>query len=656
MPGGSRRTEARNENRQGFVLPAWPDETGWPGTASTAMPRALPIGAEPTENGTSFRIWALDRRIARVVVDGIEHALEAEGNGYFSAEIPGIGVGARYGFKLDGSDALLPDLASKWQPEGPQGASVVCASDDFPWTDQAWPGLARKGQVLYEMHLGTFTREGTWAAASQRLATLKDIGITVIQIMPIGEFSGRFGWGYDTVLPYAPSYLYGTPDDARRFIDHAHGLGLGVILDVVYNHAGIGDHFRDYTQSYFTDRHVNEWGSAFNLDGENAHGVREFIVQNAVYWIRDFHFDGLRLDATQALLDDSDDHIIAQIARETRAAAGGRSLYLSAENQPQDRQLLDPPAQGGYGLDALANDDFHHSARVALTGHNDFYYSDYLGTPQELVSSTKFGYLYQGQRSDMRDSPYGTNCLDMSPDRFVHFLENHDQIANSARGLRLDKLGSPARARALTALLLLGPQTPLLFQGQEFGASSPFYYFFGVEGAAAASVAEGRIANLSKFPGVSDPEMTAALADPSDPKTFKASKLDWSDFERHSPVVALHRDLLALRRSDPAFARRGDERRMDGAVLNETSLLLRFFADERADDRLLMLNLGRDYPIQVLAEPLMAPPPGHKWAMLWSSESPRYGGSGRRPIDTAKCWVLPGNTALVLGAVPLKAG
>jgi maltooligosyltrehalose trehalohydrolase len=293
------------------------------------------------------------------------------------------------------------------------------------------------GQVLYEMHLGTFTPKGTWEAASRELPALAALGVTVLEIMPIADFPGRFGWGYDGVNLFAPTRLYGTPDDCRHFIDRAHALGMGVILDVVYNHIGPeGNVLPHFSPEYFTDRYSTDWGEAINYEDAHAGPVREYFLANAGYWIEEFHFDGLRIDATQNIYDTSADHILAAVARRVRQAAGGRATLLVGENEPQHAQLVRPPAQGGYGLDALWNDDFHHSAMVAMTGRNEAYYSDYHGTPQELISALKYGWLYQGQYYTWQQKRRGTPALDLQPGVFVTFLQNHDQIANSARGLR----------------------------------------------------------------------------------------------------------------------------------------------------------------------------------------------------------------------------
>jgi maltooligosyltrehalose trehalohydrolase len=608
------------------------------------------LGAVPFGGGTRFSLWALGHDAAAVEIEGVgTFDLDPVGDGYFSAEIPNVGVGARYWFRID-NGPRVPDLASRCQPEGNDGPSVV-VGNDFAWSDAGWGGVERRNQVLYELHIGAFTRQGTWRAAASRLTALRELGVTIVQVMPVGTFKGQFGWGYDTTLPYAPFAPYGAPDDMRAFVDAAHACGIGVILDVVYNHVGIGDHYRAYSEHYFTTRYENEWGASFNFDGEGSRAVRDFVTGNAVYWIRDFHLDGLRIDAAQAMFDASEEHILAEITRSVRAAAGGRATYVVVENQPQEHRMIDPPERGGHGMDAMVSDDFQHAVRVAATGHNDFYYRDYLGTPQELVSAVKYGFLYQGQRSDMRDKAYGTYNLATPPEHFVHFLENHDQVANSARGFRLSSLMSPARLRAVTSLLLLGPQTPCLFQGQEFGATNPFLYFFGVSGDDARAVAEGRRKSLTNFPGVADPVMQERLPNPADPATFEGSKLDWAEAERHAGILALHRDLLRMRREDPAFSQ-ASERRIDGAVIGEAAVLIRYFTPDPGGHRLLLLNLGRDLQIGVIAEPLLAPADGHRWQVAWSSEHPDYDGAGRRPIDPEKFWILPSDCALVLRSEP----
>src|SRR6266542_1783987 len=448
--------------------------------------RRYPIGAELIgPDQAHFRVWAPKaRRVDLVLEDSAAksqvqtfHALEAEEGGYFSGHAK-AGAGDLYRFRVDTAEKRYPDPASRFQPDGPHGSSCIVDPTKFRWSDAEWPGLKLKGQIFYEMHIGTFTGEGTWCAAAEQLPELARIGITVIEIMPVAEFPGRFGWGYDGVDLFAPSHLYGTPDDLRAFVDRAHSLGLGVILDVVYNHFGPdGNYLAVYSNDYLTRDKENDWGDSINFDGPNSGPVREFFVTNGRYWIEEFHFDGFRFDATQSILDDSDEYIVGAIGHAARKAAGARSIILVAENERQENKLIQPRNEGGDDLDAVWNDDFHHSAVVALSGRREAYYTDYLGLPQEFISAAKYGYLFQGQPYVWQEAPRGTPTLGAPPEAFVAFIENHDQVSNTAAGERVRFQTSPGRYRAITALLLLGPWTPLLFQGQEFGASTPFVFF-----------------------------------------------------------------------------------------------------------------------------------------------------------------------------------
>jgi maltooligosyltrehalose trehalohydrolase len=612
-----------------------------------ALRRRLPIGVEPAGNGrVHARVWAAGVRTVEIVVNRETVALAPEGGGYFSGFMDAR-PGDLYAFRLDGSEKLYPDPASRFQPVGPHGWSQI-VDPAFPWTDAGWSGVRLEGQVIYELHVGTFTREGTWGQATEQLAELASIGITVVEVMPLAEFEGRFGWGYDGVDLFAPSHRYGVPDDVRRFVDRAHALGVGVILDVVYNHLGpVGNYLRAFSPSYFTDRHENEWGEAINFDGEGSGPVREFFIANAGYWIDEFHFDGLRLDATQQIFDSTRPHILAQIGEEVRRRAAARSTIIVAENEPQDTALVRPVQEGGCGLDAVWNDDLHHSAMVALTGRAEAYYSDTSGEPQELISAAKYGYLFQGQHYEWQRAPRGTPALDLPPTRFVAFLQNHDQVANSGHGRRGHQLTSPGRWRAMTALFLLLPATPMLFQGQEFAASSPFLYFADLEEPLATNVRRGRGEFLLQFPSLVDLVAAGQLDDPGSESTFERSKLDFSEREKHAGIYALHRDLLRLRREHLAFraqARGG----VDGAVLAPQAFALRFFADQ-ADDRLLIVNLGADLQRASFAEPLIAPPAGLEWTRLWSSEDAKYGGGGIPELRPDGRWHLPAESAVILG-------
>jgi maltooligosyltrehalose trehalohydrolase len=624
--------------------------------AMSTQDRRLPIGAEyrPHE-ATHFRVWAPAARKVEVVFEGgtrASAALQPEAGGYFSGEVAGAKPGTRYRFRLDGGDAF-PDPASRWQPEGPHGPSEVVALDLYDWRDAGWPGVAARGQVLYEMHVGTFTAEGTYAAAERHLPYLKDLGVTIVEMMPVNEFNGPFGWGYDGVNLFAPTRLYGTPDDLRRFIDRAHALGLGVILDVVYNHFGpSGNYATRFSPDYISTRYENEWGEAINFDGENSAPVREFFACNAAYWIAEFHFDGLRLDATQCLYDASDKYIVAEIAERARAAAKGRRIYLSGENEPQHAELARPPGRGGMGLDALWNDDFHHSATVAATGASEAYYSETRGTPQELISSLKWGFLYQGQFYAWQKKRRGHPSLDLPATAFIQFLQNHDQVANSARGQRMHQLTSPGRYRALTALMLLTPCTPLLFQGQEFAASTPFLYFAKHEDELDPLIKKGRHEFLTQFPNIASAQGGKLLVSPADEETFRACKLDHAERERNAPVVHMHRDLLRLRREDPVFSRY-DSTAMHGAVLGPEAFLLRFL-DPEGQDRLIVVNLGATLPLSPMPEPLLAPPEGCRWKLLWNSEDARWGGNGMKEPDGEHSWRLPAHALAVLAPHPLE--
>lgn len=612
--------------------------------------RRLPVGAEPRGHGTHFRVWA--PRATSVDVEdetGAITPLKPEPGGYFSG-VAAIGVGGRYRYRLDAGESY-PDPVSRWQPDGPHGASAVVDPDSFRWSDAGWPGVPRGGQVIYEMHVGTFTREGTWRAAAAELPELARFGVTVIEMMPVADFPGGFGWGYDGVSLFAPTRLYGAPDDLRHFVDRAHAAGIGVILDVVYNHLGPdGNYLGAFASQYFTDRYRNEWGQAINFDGPDAGPVREFFGANAAYWIDEFHMDGLRLDATQQMFDASPRHVLVDIVERARAAAPQRRVFFVAENEPQHARLVRPPERGGYGLDAVWNDDFHHTARVALTGRAEAYYSDYGGRPQELVSAVKHGYLYQGQHYAWQGKRRGVPARDVPPAAFVAYIQNHDQVANSARGERLHVLTGPGRWRAMTALLLLAPATPMLFQGQEFAASTPFLYFADHRAELTELVRKGRTEFLAQFPSIAAADVSACVPDPGAASTFEACKLDLGERVRHGPSYALHRDLLALRRQDAVFSTQGAHG-VDGAVLGPEAFAIRFFGEE-AGDRLLVVNLGADLPLAVVPEPLLAPPEDARWHLTWSTEDPRYGGSGAAPFDPDGPWRLPAQTALVFRPGP----
>ncbi|MEP7050460.1 MAG: malto-oligosyltrehalose trehalohydrolase [Pseudomonadota bacterium] len=612
------------------------------------------MGAEITEQGhTHFRVWAphsksvaIVERFSASLARGRTQRLNPELNGFHSGFFNELSAGALYSVLLD--SGLYPDPASRFQPEGPHGPSQVVNAKQFEWRDAGFrePTDAR---VIYELHVGTFTAEGTYRAAAKQLAELANLGITVVELMSLAAFAGQYGWSYDSVDLWAPSEVYGTPDDLRELVATAHAHGIAVILDVVYNHVGQdGNYLHAFSPDYFSRTHECEWGEAFNFDGPNNGPVRQFVIENARYWLEEFHFDGLRLDATQSVFDDTTPHVLAEITDAARGAGAvlGKPVFIVGENEPQDPSLLRSTASGGYGLDAVWNDDFHHSARVALTGRREAYCTDYAGSPQELISALKWGYLYQGQRYQWQHQARGKPALDIGACQFVVYLQNHDQVANQVPGERIDRCTSAAELRAMTGLMLLSPPTPMLFQGQEFAASSPFLYFTDQEASLLPSIEQGRREFLSQFPTMATDQGRAAQVSASARSTFERCKLDFSERERHAPIYRLHRDLLRLRREDPALRQRRSDL-MHGAVLGERALCLRFLCP--TGDRLLISNFGADLTLAPAPEPLLAPPDANGWQLLWCSEDYAYDGHGIAAPRDDGVLVVPARCTLLYG-------
>jgi maltooligosyltrehalose trehalohydrolase len=585
-----------------------------------------------------------------VVLDGRgDLPMQPVGDGFFELLVPDTSAGQRYWYRI--KSGLRADPASRWQPEGPIGPSAVVDSRTFRWTDDAWRGAPLPhSHVLYEMHLGTYTREGTWAAARERLTPLADVGVTTIEVMPIAEFAGDFGWGYDGVQLFAPSHLYGTPDDVRRFVNTAHELGLAVILDVVYNHLGpVGNFFPEFSATF--EGAPGEWGASINYDGEGSSPVREFMKQNAAYWIRDFHFDGLRMDAVNALSDTSSEHIVAEICRSARDAAADRRVFIVGECEPQDARLLKDTGAYHDGLDAMWNEDWHHSAFVTLTGRRHAYFTDYRGTASEFAAMARHGFLYQGQWYTWQNNVRGGYTLGMSSSRFVSFLENHDQVANTGLGERLYHHVDRARWRAMTALLLLGPALPMLFQGQEFGSSRPFTYFADHEGELAAAVEKGRIEFLAQFPPLRTDEMRAAVPSPAAPETFENCKLLDEERLDDSPLKLLHRDLIQLRRQDAVLSQLGlPAVQIESSAPTGSLVLLRYMSGR--EHRLLVVNFADEYHCP-MNDPLFAPVPHTRWTQLWTSEQLQYGGVATLPIPDTNPWVFPAASAVLFASAPI---
>jgi maltooligosyltrehalose trehalohydrolase len=608
------------------------------------------LGARVVEDGVVFTVWAPRQQSVGIAIEGTaERQMERFADGYFRLHVPGARAGQQYWFTV--AEGRCADPASRWQPDGVFGPSMVVDPAQFAWTDTQWPGAAPPHQqVIYEMHLGTFTLKGTWAAAQERLPQLAALGVTTIEVMPIAEFAGRFGWGYDGVFLFAPYHRYGTPDDARRFVDAAHAAGLAVILDVVYNHIGpVGSVLTNLSDTYFS-RHESEWGSGFNLDGPDSAPVRQFMRANVRLWIEDYHFDGLRFDAVHAIIDRSPEHIIDELTRCAREWAATRRLYLTAENEAQQVSFLTSDERGTRGVDGIWNEDWHHAAFVALTGRREAYFTDYSGSASEFASMARWNLLYQGQWYTWQNKRRGSDARDLPGSAFVCFLENHDQVANTGAGTRLPHVTDPALWRAMTALLLLGPAVPLLFQGQEQAVTAPFIYFADHEGDLAEAVRVGREEFLSQFPSLRDPEFRRRMPAPSSEDAYRQCQIDWQQTPDGVNAWRLHTDLLALRRNDSVIARAGTrEVAIASSAPTPTVITLRYRRED--EERLILVNLGALTTLG-MNDPLFAAPAGQEWTLVWCSEHVDYGGNGMVDSVGEGPWTLQAHRAWLLRSVP----
>jgi maltooligosyltrehalose trehalohydrolase len=542
------------------------------------------FGARPDDGGVRFRVAATATRDLRLrVLTGAAagaYGPERDGEGIFDCYVPGAKAGDRYVYTLDGS-APRPDPASRYQPEGVHGPSEVVDPGTYRWQHTGWRGTQTNALVLYELHVGTFTPRGTFAAARERLRDLSDLGVTAVELMPVADFAGDRNWGYDGVCLYAPARTYGRPDDLRAFVDAAHGLGLAVILDVVYNHLGPeGAYLPQFMPQYITDRHTTPWGGAVNLDGPGRDPVRAFIIDNAVHWIREYRLDGLRLDATHALVDETPTHLVTELAGAVRSAASW-PVAIHAEDHRNLATLVEPREQGGWGVDAVWADDFHHVVRRMLAGDAHGYYQDFDGTTEELARTIRQGWLFTGQMARHRGRPRGSDASKVPMHRFIVCVQNHDQIGNRARGDRLHHVIDHAAWRAASTILLTVPMTPLLFMGQEWAASSPFQYFTDVEPDLGRLVTEGRRREFQAFPEFADPAGRERIPDPQAPGTFERSRLHWDerDVGLHAATLALYRELLRLRSEHRALGAAADSAG-DAVALNAGAVLIRRWSPE----------------------------------------------------------------------------
>lgn len=607
----------------------------------------MPFGASLLDGGgVLFRYWAPSLARIELEREGTEGTLPMlpYGDGWHHLEVPEAVAGDRYRFKLP--DGLrVPDPASRRNPDDVHGASEVVDPRSYHWNDVAWHGRPWHEAVIYELHIGTFTPEGTFAAATKRLAEVAELGFTVIEVMPVADFPGERGWGYDGVLLFAPDAAYGTPDELKAFVDAAHALGLVVLLDVVYNHFGPeGNYLHAGSPAFFNPAHQTPWGAAINYDGELARTVRDFFVHNALYWVEEFRFDGLRMDAVHAIRDDSDTDIVQEICAALRDGPGReRQIHIVLENDANGSHYLERDAENRPTCaTAQWNDDLHHAAHVLVTGERDGYYADYADDAVDSFGvALAQGFVYQGQPSPFRNGEHrGEPTAHLPLAAFVSFLQTHDQVGNRAFGDRISALADLVLLRAAYACLLLSPHAPMLFMGEEYGASTPFLYFcdFGPE--LAAAVSEGRRAEFGGFAAFKDEAARASIPDPNAEPTFFASKLRWEERKdgAHAELLAHVRDLLTLRRERlmPRLAahRTGGQHWREGEALR-----VRWDVGGAAPGRFAQLNLVANFG----AAPINAPPLAGD--LLYTLNTDR---------DTGPTWRLaPGAVCLTLEENPL---
>jgi malto-oligosyltrehalose trehalohydrolase len=602
----------------------------------------MPFGVERQQDGgCRFRLWApAARHIDLCLEDGSKESIlpmQPEKHGWFSLTTNRARPGTLYRYRING-DQRVPDPASRFQPQDVHGPSQVIDSGAWDWTDSEWRGRPWEEAVIYELHVGSFTKSGNYAGVIQQLDELVELGITAIELMPLSDFPGRRNWGYDGVLPFAPDSCYGTPDELKNLVQGAHARGLMVFLDVVYNHFGPeGNYLHLYAPSFFTDRHHTPWGDAINYDGPDSHHVRDFFIHNALYWLEEYHFDGLRFDAVHAIVDDSRPDILQDIAHAVATGPGAsRPVHLVLENDHNAARYLGrDAARRPRWYTAQWNDDIHHAWHVLTTGETGGYYMDYADAPaRHLGRCLTEGFAYQGEPSRYRHgAPRGEVSRGLPPTAFVSFLQNHDQIGNRALGERLTQLAPPAAVRAATAILLLAPSAPLLFMGQEWGAPQPFLFFcdFGLE--LAATVTQGRRREFARFPEFSDENARSRIPDPNDEKTFLRSRLDRNGTRTETALIwrQFHQELLALRAREivPRLRRLSH----DGAgfdLINDGALRAHWRFDDGAQLTLLA-NLGAESINDV-------PPPRGRLLYAVPSRTP-HGFNGTLPACAA-LWFL----------------
>jgi maltooligosyltrehalose trehalohydrolase len=639
------------------------EEAAGPATKRSSL-GALPGTALPSHgarpmldgSGVTFRLLAPDHQAIDLMLierdaQGKRKAprrvrMSRQPDGFHAATVRGASEGTLYSYMI-GEQGPFADPASRRQPFGAHGPSEVVNLGALAFNDSQWRGRPLEELVIYEVHVGTATREGTFRALIDRLDHIASLGATAIELMPIAEFSGERGWGYDGVCLFAPAHAYGTPADLAALVDAAHHKGLAMILDVVFNHLGPdGNALQTFWPGAFSKDHDTPWGNAFLFDGEGSEQIRELVIECATQWIRDYHFDGLRLDSTHAMHDSTSPHILTAIADCARAAASEREVLVFAEDDRNEARLVREVTRGGLGLDGVWTDDFHHAVGRIVRGDDRGFYADFRPELSELVKTLQKGWLYEGQPSRHLGKPRGSPCFDIAPPHLLIALQNHDGIGNRPKGDRLHHGVDLAWVRAATTLLLCAPFTPMLFMGQELAASTPFFYFTDLPADLGKQVGQARRAELEKLGAVDVP-------DPQDPKAFERSKIDWSEAER-SPgreLLALHRALLALRSTEPAMRRR-TRRDMDVERVGESLLLIRRRGSKNDPALLFVVGLTRGGEHTFGATEATTPGKGRRWSLLLDTESKEHGGDGDNVTLDGKKLVLKGPGAVVLKSLP----
>lgn len=587
-------------------------------------------GPRRTKNGVRYCVWAPGRKVSvQIFSEGasrqrIVPLLEDEGGYHRGLDERGR-PGDRYFIRLD--EAAFPCPASRFQPESIDGPSLVVTAEEFEWSDHTWHRPPFRDLVIYELHIGTFTSEGTFRAAIEKLPHLRELGVRAMEIMPIADFPGDRNWGYDGVRLYAPARIYGTPDDLRALVDAAHAHGIAVILDVVFNHFGPdGNYLRQFSPDYFEARHHTPWGEAINF---SSRPVRDYYLANLEYWMRDFHIDGFRLDATHTIFDDSPEHVFGELAAAVHAHGG----YIIAEDERNDARLIDRRETGGFNMDAVWADDFHHIIEVALIDASR-YREEFTGELPELAAALQYGWLQRDPSRTPKSRRLGSPCAHLAPERFVFCISNHDQVGNRAFGERLNHLVSPESYRAASALLCLTPYTPLLFMGQEWAASTPFLYFTDHRGELGRLVEEGRRREFREWAVFDEALVSREMPSPQASETFARSKLDWPEVraEGHAACLELYRAALKLRRESPAF-RPPDRTRTQFLELESGVLAMRARAGD--DDWLLLADLRGGHAGALRDEEFCDAGGDRRWRVRFSSNDRAYGGGGRASWNEA---------------------